>query len=526
MSEETEKKRKLEDHFLRYVVSPELLDAMAGEDGDGDEGAGRRRAKVARDEADRVKVIIEAHNDFPGGRRAAQERIHRLLVEVGAGEPHFVKPLDSSSRHVFASLNAEQLEALVFLDERMDGGPRAIFKVWPDHKLEPFLDRSVRLIKADACHRTFEARGEGIVWAVIDSGIEGGHPHFETHDNLRLTAVNNGDSAILDHRDFTGSGATEKPLTDVFGHGTHVAGILGGITPAESSTWKLVRERDERGSVRASVRAMDKGVSGVAPAVTMVSLKVLDDKGEGEESGLISALEYVAKVNGNGDKLRVHGVNISLGYPFLYPEWFAAGRSPVCMQVNRLVDQGVVVVVAAGNDGSAFINTEGARRRVGLDQSIADPGNAEKAITVGSTHAEEPYRYGVSYFSSKGPTADGRMKPDLLAPGERILSCASRQSFIRQAEEDGIEPEAARGRSTALYKQDTGTSMAAPHVSGAIAAFMSARSELIGEPMMIKSVLMESASDLGRKRDFQGAGLIDLMRAMQAQTLRKEHRYD
>jgi subtilisin family serine protease len=118
------------------------------------------------------------------------------------------------------------------------------------------------------------------------------------------------------------------------------------------------------------------------------------------------------------------------------------------------------------------------------------------------------------------------MKPDLLAPGERILSCASRQSFIRQAEEDGIEPEAARGRSTALYKQDTGTSMAAPHVSGAIAAFMSARSELIGEPMMIKSVLMESASDLGRKRDFQGAGLIDLMRAMQAQTLRKEHRYD
>lgn len=273
---------------------------------------------------------------------------------------------------------------------------------------------------------------------------------------------------------------------------------------------------------------MNKPVSGVAPAVKLVSLKVLDDAGEGEESSLIAALEYVARVNGQGDRLRIHGVNISLGYPFLYPEWFASGRSPVCMQVNRLVDQGVVVVVAAGNDGSAFIKTEGTQRRVGLDQSIADPGNAEKAITVGSTHAEEPYRFGVSYFSSKGPTADGRMKPDILAPGERILSCASAQSFARLLK-DEIDMSALAPTvpaTASLYRQDTGTSMAAPHVSGAIAAFMSARSELIGEPGQIKALLMDSASDLGRKRDFQGAGLIDLMRAMQAQTLRKNRYHD
>ncbi len=116
------------------------------------------------------------------------------------------------------------------------------------------------------------------------------------------------------------------------------------------------------------------------------------------------------------------------------------------------------------------------------------------------------------------------MKPDILAPGERILSCASAESFERLMQE-GIEDGP---RATAIspkdgrYRQDTGTSMAAPHVSGAIAAFMSARSELKGEPLQIKETLMESASDLGRKRDFQGAGLIDLMRAMQHQTLRKD----
>ena len=133
----------------------------------------------------------------------------------------------------------------------------------------------------------------------------------------------------------------------------------------------------------------------------------------------------------------------------------------------------------------------------------------------------------MSYFSSKGPTADGRLKPDILAPGERILSCASGPSFRRLVENE-MEDTALAGvtAKTPLYRQDTGTSMAAPHVSGAIAAFMSARSELIGEPARIKQLIMDNASDLGRKRDFQGAGLIDLMRAMQAQTLRKDRYHD
>lgn len=528
MSEGGERKQRLENNFARYVISPELQQAMGEETATENEGLTksgepRRRAGIAREQTDRFKVIIEASKDYPGGRERAQKRIAKLLEALfGEMWRSLSKPLDSSPLHVFASLHAEELKTLLAMDQKQGRGSRAIFKVWPDHKLEAFLDRSVKLIKADACHRTFEARGEGIVWAVIDSGIEGSHPHFRTHANLDFPEFEKRRPDDLAHRDFTG-GARAAPLEDVYGHGTHVAGILGGVTPEKTSGWKAVKERDEGGFIRSDVQKMAKPISGVAPAVKIVSLKVLDDVGEGEESSLIAALEYVARVNGQGDRLRIHGVNISLGYPFLYPEWFASGRSPICMQVNRLVDQGVVVVVAAGNDGSALINTDGARRRVGLDQSIADPGNAEKAITVGSTHAEEPYRYGVSYFSSKGPTADGRMKPDILAPGERILSCASAARFARQLQNGGDpEPEIKVDSSTPLYRQDTGTSMAAPHVSGAIAAFMSARSELIGEPNQIKDLLMESASDLGRKRDFQGAGLIDVMRAMQAQTLRKD----
>jgi serine protease AprX len=146
------------------------------------------------------------------------------------------------------------------------------------------------------------------------------------------------------------------------------------------------------------------------------------------------------------------------------------------------------------------------------DMSITDPGNAELAITVGSTHKEMPHRYGVSYFSSRGPTGDGRSKPDLLAPGERIISCAAGQE--RDKYENG--PADPPGSAPVLYCEQSGTSMAAPHVSGAAAAFLSVRTEFIGQPERLKDILMQTAVDLRRERKFQGAGLVDLMKALQA----------
>jgi serine protease AprX len=118
----------------------------------------------------------------------------------------------------------------------------------------------------------------------------------------------------------------------------------------------------------------------------------------------------------------------------------------------------------------------------------------------------------VSYFSSKGPTGDGRLKPDLVAPGERITSCAAGKALASAFPgEQPPEPD-----KTAVYVEDSGTSMAAPHVSGAIAGFLSIRREFLGRPDDVKRIFLESATSLGRERYFQGHGLVDLMRAIQS----------
>ena len=138
-----------------------------------------------------------------------------------------------------------------------------------------------------------------------------------------------------------------------------------------------------------------------------------------------------------------------------------------------------------------------------LDLSIGDPANLEEAIAVGSVHKRNPHTYGISYFSSRGPTADGRRKPDVVAPGEGILSAFH-----------DWPPAKPKLTFEDLYVEMSGTSMATPHVSGLLAAFLSIRREFVGFPDRVKGMLLKSCTDLARDPYMQGAGMPNLIRML------------
>lgn len=464
-------------------------------------------------------IIIDVNRDYPGGREQAQRQIRTLIAELV--KAHRVRnqgvhgrKTDMTRQYVFGRLRGDLIQELVRTDRdraRDEARKPALYRVWPDFEVRTLTDRSIATVKADAARNAFGAIGRDILWAVLDSGIDASHPHFKKFGNLVLEPP-------LRHCDFTtfgeiGEEASEKAaLTDEKGHGTHVAGIIAGALAAAEgvSISATINRKDETGKVVQEQRPLE-AISGMAPACRLVSFKVLDKDGRGPVSNLIAACEQIQEINGNGRYIRIHGVNMSVGYDF-EPSWFACGQSPLCVEVDRLVRSGVVVVVAAGNTGYGW-NQSAFRGAVpaGMDLTINDPGNAEAAITVGSTHRDMPHIYGVSYFSSKGPTGDGRLKPDLVAPGEKIVSC---QAGGGPGGSVGAA-QAPANAVTAHYKEDSGTSMAAPHVSGAIAAFLSIRREFIGRPERVKEIFMSSATDLRRDRYFQGSGLVDLMRAIQ-----------
>ncbi|MFS4439554.1 S8 family peptidase [Paracoccaceae bacterium GXU_MW_L88] len=483
-------------------------------------------------------VMIEMNNNFPGGARTARAAlvasylinatnipdqklgfVAELLTladlqgpykDISFGKRDVLNLVSSSftEGYLFGSLSRSSIKRIAKNCRQDRNGP--IYKIWLDQPFQIDVYRSYKTIKCDAARIAFGAQGEGIVWAVADTGIDATHPHFRRYKTLEPPPG-------LTHCDFTEKKdeseetSGDTALIDIHGHGTHVAGIIAGETDCNA--------KDENGNplidqieiiydvsadgVKSEEVSRTKApdiIQGIAPWTRIISLKVLKHpRDKNGISSVMSAIGYIQRINEYGRNIRIHGLNLSLSYDF-QETWFAAGHSPVCKEVNRLVRSGVVVVISAGNAGFGYISGEGGAIHSSASTStIGDPGNAELAITVGSTHRDRPHEYGVSYFSAKGPTIDGRLKPDLLAPGERIVSC-----------------DPGKTKRIASFKERSGTSMAAPHVSGMIAALLSVRREFIGQPERVKSILMESATDLGRVHDFQGAGLADLMRAMQS----------
>ncbi len=472
-------------------------------------------------------VIIELNLNHPKTRAEARAAVISILGEILGPEAEGAlrrNQSDSTHPYVFAKLTAKQILALIEADSKqaishdskihLDDADaatsddlqrptshrhlRTIFRIWESQKIRPLTIESIRTIKADAAQTSFGANGDGVVWAVLDSGVDSHHPHFELFSNLALDLP-------LQHKTFT----NEAWDQDVFGHGTHVAGIIAGQAKDTADPLVAVQSTGVSGSGEYHLYKTP-GIRGMAPRCKLLVLRVLDNAGVGDDIALIEAIEYIQKLNDYGRNIIVHGVNISAGY-WSDPRWYACGQTPVCVEVDRLVRSGVVVVVASGNTGNVFTALDsGGASQAGQFMTINDPGNAAMAITVGSTHRQKPHLYGVSYFSSKGPSSDGRRKPDLVAPGEKIISCASSLKYSTQGALPGLTSNAF------TYIEDTGTSMAAPHVSGALAGFLSVRPEFIGRTTELKQMLVNSATDLGRDPNAQGAGLVDLMRLIQS----------
>ncbi len=434
---------------------------------------------VARDLSDQVEdslslsggaggrhhVLLELCENGNGDNlERARERLLSAVRQELRGELD-EKAVVHLRRYLAMELTSGQIELLGPLLRAHNAG-----RVWSDSEkmslnaLRPGLHDP---IQSEAATRVYLADGDCIDWAVLDTGVRRDHPHFKAHGNVvgEWNCTQNG------AHELNGEGANDN-----HGHGTHVAATIAGAVP------------DDSGDPEAR--------DGVARKTRIHSYKVLDDGGRGRDSFIIRALDHIAGVNEQASRLVIHGVNLSLGGPF-DPQTYGCGHSPICRELRRLWRQGVLVVVAAGNAGFAELESSRGALRANLDLSIGDPANLEEAIAVGSVHLHNPHTYGTSYFSSRGPTADGRQKPDLVAPGERIRS--ANYAFDRGGED---------------YIEMSGTSMAAPHVSGLLAAFLSQRRELIGEPARVKERLLATCTDLGRDRYVQGAGLPNLVRLL------------
>jgi subtilisin family serine protease len=478
-----------------------------------------------------VPALVELNVMFPGGLSEVASRFCLVLWERDYREwAHEAPPAEESDDQSVVAprvpaglrrvtpklyqcvLSRVQLRDLVDWDRHTaeaNGIPPTIFKVWPDYELEPQIDRSAPTVKADAAWRSYSARGRGVVWAVLDSGIAQDHGHFSRLELAQEPPAPQPDGATARprltaglHRDFRDLVVLQRadpvgdprPLEDELGHGTHVAGIIAGCTPPGRSA--IVASSEEPTAGGYVQRRRVEVLSGMAPECELVSLRVLRRNQQGEyvtsSAALIAALHYLRQeVNVDPNVLRVHGVNMSLGCPW-EPRHYAAGQSPLCQAVNQLADSGVVVVVSAGNSGAG---DPLAPRPVAALGSVTEPAHAENCIAVGSTHREAPHAFGITWTSSKGPTLDGRLKPDVVAPGEWITSAATGAVRAKAGLPPPDEPSADPGL---CYAEQSGTSMAAPHVSGVIAAFLSARPEFIGRPRAVKELLMRCATDLGR----------------------------
>ncbi len=273
-------------------------------------------------------------------------------------------------------------------------------------------------------------RGKGVSVAVIDTGVS---PHYDL-----VKPVNR----IAAFKDLLAN--KEMPYDDD-GHGTHVAGIIAGNGYTSCK------------------------FTGTAPCADIIAIKALDESGNGTESDILAALQWIIN---NGQLYNIRVINLSLGIKVEPPY----DDDPLIKGANAAVRCGYSVITAAGNNGPGKC-------------TINSPGTSPLVITVGAADlTDNGGKVKVAGFSSRGPTLSGDSKPDLVAPGVKICSL------------DGKNPKG--------YAVQSGTSMAAPVVSGAAACLYAMRPDLT--PAMVKQILVRDTLPLDKEdRYAQGRGLLN-----------------
>jgi serine protease AprX len=332
------------------------------------------------------------------------------------------------------------------------------------------MERTGPTVGATAVQQQLGYDGSGIDVAVIDSGVT------SWHDDLTQAGVP-GSQRVDQFVDFVGGQST--PYDD-FGHGTHVAGIIAS-------------NGFDSGGARA----------GIAPGAHLVVLKVLDASGNGRISDVIAAFDYVVN---NKDLFHIRVINLSVGSG-VYESY---NSDFLTLAAKRAVEQGIVVVAAAGNAGR---NAQGAVQY----GAITSPGNAPWVLTVGaSSHMGTVDRSDdtIAAFSSRGPTAvDYTAKPDIVAPGVGIYSLSALNSTMYSTRSSYLLP----GTVTTPplpYLSLSGTSQATPVVTGTVALMLQANPALT--PNAVKAILEYTAQVYsGNSFLTQGAGFLNARGAVQ-----------
>jgi serine protease AprX len=297
-------------------------------------------------------------------------------------------------------------------------------------------------------------------------------------------------SRIVGWKDFVNGQPT--PYDDA-GHGTYVAGLIAGdgsaSLPLENGGFATVQFR------------------GVAPAADIVAIKVLDEVGQGRASAVIAGIAWAIA---NKDDYNIRVLNISVGGNPVGP----IRHDPIAMAVEAAWQRGITVVCAAGNEGDFGSG------------GILSPGNDPFVITVGATDTKQTADVGddtVAYYSSVGPTLfDEVAKPDLVAPGNRLISLRTQGSYIDANFPDNVIDVAdyaptAPAETPSNYLLLSGTSTSAPVVAGAAALMIGADPTL--SPDDVKVRLMGTADPVaGASVHQQGAGTLDVDEALAATT--------